>query len=91
MESEKLAKPFAIAIVLLTIPAIVYACSAHAGGGGSAFSRGGGGSSGSSSGSGGGARGGGGFGGYAAPTSLPSGDCSTLPDYLDSSQRCGER
>ena len=92
MESEKLAKPLAIAIVLITIPAIIYSCSARAGGGGSAFAKGGGGGGGGGGGASSSAGGrGGGPGGYAAPTSIPGGDCSTLPDYLDSGQRCGGR
>ncbi len=88
MESEKLAKPVAIAILLITIPAIIYSCNARAGGGGSAFAKGGGGGGG---GGGSASSSAGGRGGYTAPTSIPGGDCSTLPDFLDSGQRCGER
>jgi hypothetical protein len=94
MDSQKLGKPLAILLVCITVPLIVYACSARGGGassfaGGAGPGRGGGGSS-----AGVGSRpsgGGGGGAGSAAATAVPAGDCSTLPDFLEGTQRCGDR
>jgi len=93
MESQKLGKPLAILLVCITVPLIVYACSAR--GGPSAFAGGGGpgrGGGGNSAGVGPGSPGGGGGGaGSTTGTGVPGGDCSTLPDFLEGAQRCGDR
>ena len=93
MESQKLGKPLAILLVCITVPLIVYACSAR-GGGTSAFAGGGSpgrGGGGSSAGVGPRPSGGGGGGAGSPAPAVPTGDCSTLPDFLEGTQRCGDR
>jgi len=74
-----------LAITLLAIPIVTSACGCQGSGGG------GGGSGGVSRGGsgGGGSAGSGGSGGYAATPDTTQ--CGSLPDYLEPTQRCGDR
>lgn len=82
---QNIKRSLGLALTFVAVPVVMSACGCQGGSSG-------GGSSGSAPrGSGGSASGGSSTGGYISPAATPDAQCSTLPDYLEPGQRCGDR